>query len=86
MRAVNCPIDTSLNFNQAKKLVRDLKPGFIAVPKQYTVPPPSAPQRSDLQFDIELPVYSFRDELSLYQKLSSIFDLLDTMAHSIGSS
>ena len=31
MRAVNCPIDTSLNFSQAKKLVRDLKPGILCL-------------------------------------------------------
>ena len=45
MKAVYCPIDTSLNFNQAKKLIRDLKPGVIAIPEQYSVPPVSAPTR-----------------------------------------
>jgi integrator complex subunit 9 len=52
MKAVHCPIDTSLNFSQAKKLVRDLKPGIIAVPKCYTVPPASAPLRTDLQIEV----------------------------------
>ena len=51
MKAVYCPIDTSLNFNQAKKLIRDLKPSCIAVPEQYTVPPAFAPTRTDLVID-----------------------------------
>ena len=52
MRTVHCPIDTSLNFSQAKKLVRDLKPGMIATPKCYTSPPASASQRTDLQLEL----------------------------------
>merc|ERR1719219_1030626 len=74
MRAVNCPIDTSLNFSQAKKLVRDLKPGFIAVPKQYTTPPASASQRADLQLDLELPIYSFNRDESVKLPVSSKFE------------
>ena len=74
MRAVNCPIDTSLNFSQAKKLVRDLKPGFIAVPKQYTAPPVSASQRTDLQLDLELPIYSFNRDESVKLPVSSKFE------------
>lgn len=60
MKAVNCPIDTSLNFNQAKKLIRDLKPGMIAVPEMYSVPPVSAPLRTDLCIDTEVPRYTFK--------------------------
>ena len=52
MRAVHCPIDTSLNFSQAKKLIRDLKPGMIAMPKSYASPPASATQRTDLQLEV----------------------------------
>ena len=52
MRAVHCPIDTSLNFSQAKKLIRDLKPGMIATPKSYASPPASATQRTDLQLEV----------------------------------
>ena len=58
MRAVHCPIDTSLNFSQAKKLVRDLKPGMIATPKSYTSPPLSAAQRTDLQLDV-VTIYTY---------------------------
>jgi len=77
MRTVNCPIDTSLNFSQAKKLVRDLKPGMIATPKCYTSPPASASQRTDLQLELgDTPVYTFsRDEslqIPLHSKLERI--------------
>ena len=52
MKAVHCPIDTSLSFAQAKKLVRDLKPGCIAVPEVYASPPVTSPNRSDLKIDV----------------------------------
>ncbi|CAH0380737.1 unnamed protein product [Bemisia tabaci] len=48
MKAVHCPIDTSLNFVQANKLVRELKPANLVLPDCYTVPPPSLPHRTDL--------------------------------------
>ncbi|GBP25152.1 Integrator complex subunit 9 [Eumeta japonica] len=35
MKAFHCPIDTSLNFSQANKLVRELRPGALALPEQY---------------------------------------------------
>ncbi len=52
MRVVHCPIDTSLNFNQAKKLARELKAGMIVTPKVYASPPASASQRTDLQLEV----------------------------------
>ncbi|XP_057372605.1 integrator complex subunit 9-like [Daphnia carinata] len=48
MKIVHCPIDTSLSFTQANKLIRDLKPGNLLVPDIYLHPPVSAPLRSDL--------------------------------------
>lgn len=48
MKAVHCPIDTALNYQQANKLIRDLRPGALAVPDHYTMPPASAPHRLDL--------------------------------------
>jgi integrator complex subunit 9 len=48
MKIVHCPIDTSLSFTQANKLIRDLKPGNLLVPDVYLHPPVSAPLRSDL--------------------------------------
>ncbi|XP_034833987.1 integrator complex subunit 9 [Maniola hyperantus] len=35
MKAFHCPIDTSLNFSQAAKLVRELRPRELALPEQY---------------------------------------------------
>ena len=37
MKVVYCPIDTSLNFTQAKKLIRDAKPARLVIPPVYTV-------------------------------------------------
>lgn len=48
MKAVHCPIDTSLNFTQANKLIRDLKPGTLVLPECYTQPPAAHPNRLDL--------------------------------------
>lgn len=76
MRAAYCPIDTSLNFNQAKKLARDFKPGMIVAPKCYSMPPASAAQRTDLQLEVDMPLYTFsRDEcieLPLFNKFERI--------------
>ena len=64
MKAVHCPIDTSLNFTQANKLIRDLKPGTLVLPESYTVPPISAPHRVDLVIETDKPMISFkRDEV-----------------------
>ncbi|XP_052737436.1 integrator complex subunit 9 [Bicyclus anynana] len=35
IKAFHCPIDTSLNFAQAGKLVRELRPRELALPEQY---------------------------------------------------
>ncbi len=51
MKAAYCPIDTKLNFTQAKKLIRELKPDKIALPKVYTQPPNSVPHRTDLTIE-----------------------------------
>lgn len=48
MKAVHCPIDTSLNFTQANKLIRDLKPNNLVLPESYTQPPTAYPNRLDL--------------------------------------
>lgn len=46
-----CPVDTSLSFAQANKLIRDLRPLHLVVSETYTTPPPQAPLRSDLTID-----------------------------------
>ncbi|CAG9132491.1 unnamed protein product [Plutella xylostella] len=38
MKAFHCPIDTSLNYSQCNKLVRELRPRALAVPEQYAPP------------------------------------------------
>jgi integrator complex subunit 9 len=63
MKAVHCPIDTSLNFTQANKLIRDLRPGTLVLPESYTLPPVTAPHRIDLVVETDRPIISFkRDE------------------------
>lgn len=47
LKVVHCPIDTSLNFSQASKLIRELKPGTLVVPESYTRSG-AAPARADL--------------------------------------
>jgi hypothetical protein len=64
MKAVHCPIDTSLNFTQANKLIRDLRPGTLVLPESYTLPPVTAPHRIDLVVETDRPTISFkRDEV-----------------------
>ncbi|PNF25606.1 Integrator complex subunit 9 [Cryptotermes secundus] len=64
MKAVHCPIDTSLNFTQANKLIRDLRPGTLVLPESYTLPPVTAPHRIDLVVETDRPIISFkRDEV-----------------------
>lgn len=48
MKAIYCPIETSLNFLQANKLLRELKPGVVVIPESYTQPPAIAPHKTDL--------------------------------------
>lgn len=52
MKVVHCPIDTSLNFTQATKLIRELKPGTLVIPENYTRNPQATSQRTDLLIDV----------------------------------
>uniref|UniRef100_A0A182IP84 Uncharacterized protein n=1 Tax=Anopheles atroparvus TaxID=41427 RepID=A0A182IP84_ANOAO len=51
IKTVYCPIETSLNFQQANKLIKELKPGVLVIPENYTHPPQIAPQKLDLVID-----------------------------------
>lgn len=51
MKAVYCPIDTSLNFQQANKLIKELKPSVLIIPESYTNPPIMMPQKTDLTIE-----------------------------------
>lgn len=53
MRQVYCPIDTSLDFTQARKLINELKPAKLVVPDVYLQPPTYAPHRTDLTLNLE---------------------------------
>jgi integrator complex subunit 9 len=54
MKVVYCPIETSLNFQQANKLIKDLKPEVLVIPKVYTHPPNIAANRDDLVIDRQI--------------------------------
>uniref|UniRef100_T1JKD7 Beta-Casp domain-containing protein n=1 Tax=Strigamia maritima TaxID=126957 RepID=T1JKD7_STRMM len=60
MKYVHCPIDTGLSYAQANKLIRDLKPSYLVVPEQYTLPPPLHPHRSDLVLQSDIPTTTVR--------------------------
>lgn len=51
IKTVYCPIETSLNFQQANKLIKELKLGVLVIPDNYTQPPPIAPHKLDLVID-----------------------------------
>lgn len=53
MKVLYCPIDTSLNFTQANKLIRDLKPRMLVTEERYLQPPPQYPHRTDLMIDTD---------------------------------
>lgn len=59
MKAVHCPIDTSLNFTQARKLIKEARPKRLVIPERYTQPPTGAPTRSDLVIDLDLPTHKY---------------------------
>lgn len=53
MKAVYLPIDTSLNFNQANKLLKELKPTHLLLPEQYITPSPLYRHRPDQTLVVE---------------------------------
>ncbi|XP_060063124.1 integrator complex subunit 9-like [Ylistrum balloti] len=53
MRVCYCPIDTSLNYGQANKLIKDLKPTHLVVAENYTHPPVSMPHRTEFVIEWE---------------------------------
>lgn len=81
MKIAHCAIDTSLNFTQANKLIKDLKPTTLVVPETYTKPPVSAPNLTELVIhntpDVNLIPYKWgevRPEQS--NKISSNFVII----------
>ncbi|XP_013393860.1 integrator complex subunit 9 [Lingula anatina] len=60
MKVLCCPIDTSLNFSQTNKLIKDLKPQHFVISETYTRPPPLYPHRTDLVVDPDLQVMTYK--------------------------
>lgn len=58
MKAIYCPIETSLNFQQANKLLKELKPGVVVIPDSYTQPPLIAPHKTDLVIEQQVSEWS----------------------------
>jgi len=62
MKTISKPIDTSLNFTQAKKLLQEAKPKCLVIPEKYSQPPPSSgpPTSSELFLDVKIPSFKFK--------------------------
>ena len=60
MKMAYCPIDPRLNFHQAHKLLKEIKPKQLIIPDAYTSPPMMMPQRTDLVISAECPVQVYR--------------------------
>ena len=77
MRVVYCPIDTSLNFSQANKLLRDLKPKNLVIPQSYTTPPLLLKHRTDLVIDCEATVFSYKRNNVIKLPIKRSFERID---------
>jgi integrator complex subunit 9 len=51
MKAIYCPIDTSLNFQQTNKLLKELKPNLLVTHEEYLNPPRNHPHRTEFVID-----------------------------------
>lgn len=60
MKAYFTPIDTSLSFAQANKLIPDLRPKRIVIADQYTRPPLYPPHRTDLCINNDFAPLAYR--------------------------
>ena len=78
MRVVYCPIDTSLNFSQANKLLKDLKPKNLVIPQSYTSPPPLLKNRTDLVIDCEATnVFAYKRNYVIKLPIKRKFERID---------
>ncbi|XP_061402861.1 integrator complex subunit 9 [Musca vetustissima] len=84
MKAFYCPIDTSLNYQQANKLIKELKPSVLVIPEAYTKPHPSAPNLFIEQPDKKIITFKCGDiiRLPLKRKLDRVY-LTSEMAQKI---
>lgn len=51
MKAMHCPIDTSMNFTQANKMIKDLKPSVLILPECYIIPPVNIGHKNEFVID-----------------------------------
>ena len=51
MKIQYSPIDTSLNFHQANKLIKELKPAKLVTHAEYLVPPKEFPEKTEFTVD-----------------------------------
>ncbi|XP_017137580.1 integrator complex subunit 9 [Drosophila miranda] len=75
MKAFYCPIDTALNYQQANKLIKELKPNVLVIPEAYTKPHPSAPNLFIEQPDKKIITFKCGEilRLPLKRKLDRIY-------------
>jgi len=88
MKAIYCPIDPSLNFYQANKLIKDLKPRLLVTHEEYLVPPKNFPARTDLVIDCpNVHKISPGSVISLKLKRKAVQTMMDSkMAQEIDAS
>ena len=60
MKMAYCPVDPRLNFHQAHKLLKEIKPKQLIIPDTYTSPPMMMPNRTDLVISAECPVQTYK--------------------------
>lgn len=60
MKISYCPIDTSLNYAQANKLIRDLRPLHLVIPDHYVQAPVVYPMNADLVIEYDPPPVTYR--------------------------
>jgi len=65
MKVSYCPIDTSLSFTQANKLIRELRPQHLITSESYMTPPAHFPHHANLvlETDICTPITYTRAEI-----------------------
>ncbi|KAG1663664.1 Integrator complex subunit 9 [Nymphon striatum] len=89
MKTAFTPIDTSLSYMQATKLIKDLNPSHLLIPEEYTKPPILYKQKSDLTIEYDpAPIpYKCGDVLNLpikrkFEKMSIDPDLAGSVVPS----
>lgn len=48
---MHCPIDTCMNFTQANKMIKDLKPAVLILPERYAISPTGFGHKNEFVID-----------------------------------